>query len=37
MDANEDYPRLDATGLADVVRRREVTLAELVDISAVRL
>ena len=37
MDANEDYPRLDATGLADLVRRREVTPAELVDIAASRL
>ena len=37
MDANEDYPRLDATGLADLVRRRQITPAELVDIAAARL
>src|SRR4028118_583744 len=37
MDANEDYPRLNATGLADLVRRREVTAAELVDLAASRL
>ena len=37
MSTNEDYPRLDATGLADLVRRREVAPAELVDIAASRL
>ncbi len=37
MDVSQDYARLDATALADLVRRRHVTPAELVDAAIARL
>src|SRR3712207_650216 len=37
MDVSQDYARLDATALADLVRRRHITPAELVDAAIARL
>src|SRR3954447_1878704 len=37
MGVNEDYLQLDATDLADLVQRREVTPAELVEVAISRL
>src|SRR3954451_16934704 len=37
MDVSEDYARLDATDLADLVRRRDVIHAELLDATIARL
>src|SRR4051812_28597525 len=37
MDVSEDYARLDATALADLVRRRDVIPAELLDAAIARL
>ena len=37
MDVSKDYARLDATDLADLVRRGEVSAAELVEAAIVQL
>jgi len=37
MDVKEDYLQLDATDLADLVQRREVTPAELVEVAISQL